>query len=298
MISVIIPTINRYHDLKNTIKDLQRQTITIFEIIIVDQTAQEKFEDLSKLDYRVLHLYRPGFKSASKARNLGIKEAKYDVLLFLDDDVIIEKKDFLKEHLKPYVDSDVPGVVGCILEKRVNQQVRMDRHKWSYPKETGWLFFPQNYGKDDRVGAGRSCNLSVRRSIALAVGGMDENYNKGAHREEADFCARVRKQFGLFYFAAAAGLIHIGNATGGIRSWTKKARVLKAQHHYDGAMYFLFKNVKLRHYIPHLISIGVFFFYDKALIKRPHLLFISLWRMVMGSVNAVKLLAKGPLYIE
>lgn len=295
-ISIIIPTINRYNDLKNTIADLQRQSLHNFEIIIVDQTGDEKRQDLSDLDQRIV--YTPStIKSASAARNIGIKKAKGQVLLFIDDDVIIDNEYFLAAHLKAYDDPDIPGVAGGVLEERVQQQVCHKRHRWSYDEETGWLFFPQNYSQPARVAAGRSCNLSVRWDIAVAVGGMDENYTKGAHREEADFCMRVYRQYGTFFFSPEARLRHIGNATGGIRSWTARSRIMKAQHHYDGALYFLFKNVQLKHYPKHLVSLGLFFFYNKELLKRPHLLLRSVYMMILSIFTAAKLL-KHPKYID
>ena len=295
-LSIIIPTINRYEDLENTIKDLLVQSHQLFEIIIVDQTDATQSKNFEHLDNRIIHIMAD-IKSASAARNIGIKLAKGEILLFLDDDVIIDNQTFLKAHLKAYQDIEIPGVAGGVLEERVQQKVRYDRHKWSYQEETGWLFFPQNYGEPAKIATGRSCNLSVRKSIAIEVGGMDENYSKGANREEADFCMRVYKKYGCFLFSPEAQLRHIGNATGGIRSWTKQARITKAQHHYDGSLYFLFKNVKLRHYPKHLVSIFMFFFFNKELLKRPHLLLQSFWRMMVGSYNALTML-KHPKYLE
>ena len=38
-------------------------------------------------------------------------------------------------------DQNVPGVVGCILEKRVEQEITYKRSIMSLAQETGWLFF-------------------------------------------------------------------------------------------------------------------------------------------------------------
>ncbi|MBI2280230.1 MAG: glycosyltransferase family 2 protein [Bacteroidetes bacterium] len=95
-ISIIIPTINRYADLKNTIADLNKQSVTDFEIIIIDQTDIEIAETITGKNIVYLH---KTFKSASKARNVGLLEAKSPIVLFLDDDVIIENIYFLKAHL-------------------------------------------------------------------------------------------------------------------------------------------------------------------------------------------------------
>ena len=297
-ISIIIPTINRYSDLKNTIKYLKDQSITDFEIIIIDQSDKIIFEDLTKLDNRIIHFHTEN-KSASAARNQGILKSKNDILLFLDDDVIIQNTNFLHYHLLPYMeDEKLSGIFGSVLELRVNQKPTLKRHIWSHNDDWGWLFFPQNYDKFARVNSARSCNLSVRKRFAIDVGGMDENYSKGAHREEADFCFRLTKKYGSLLFSPKARLIHIGNATGGIRSWDASKRSIHAQQHFDGALYFVFKNVALIHFGPHFISILLFFFYRKEFMKKPHLIFIAVYRLIVAIRNAIRLLLKEPKYLD
>ena len=140
-ISVIIPTINRHSDLRNTIVDLLKQTHRKFEIIVVDQSSSIDCKEMLALDKRIRYVHRPDFSSASKARNLGIALSVYEILLFLDDDVVIDTIDFLVEHLRPYKDQNVPGVVGCILEKRVEQEITYKRSIMSLAQETGWFVF-------------------------------------------------------------------------------------------------------------------------------------------------------------
>jgi len=113
-ISIVIPTINRYPDLENSIKDLQKQLIQDFEIIIVDQTPKENSKDFSYLDHRVRYFWSSN-KSASAARNLGLAKAVAPVVLFIDDDVVIDRPEFLNNHLRHYESGKVPGVVGGVL---------------------------------------------------------------------------------------------------------------------------------------------------------------------------------------
>lgn len=297
-ISIIIPTLNRYSDLKNTIKYLQNQDVQDFELIIIDQSQKDLFIDLSGLDSRIIHLHSE-IKSASAARNRGLLLAKSEVVLFLDDDVIIKNTSFLKSHLHRYeIDETLAGVYGSVLESRVNQQPTLKRHSWSFNKDWGWLFFPQNYDGFEKINSGRSCNLSVRKLFALDVGGMDENYIKGAHREEADFCYRLTKKYGSLLFSPKARLIHIGNPTGGIRNWDINKRLVQAQHHFDGAVYFMLKNVPLKHFHAHLLSFFVFFFYRSEYKNKPHLFLIAAFRSLKAIKNAFSLLIKKPKYIS
>ncbi len=291
-ISIIIPTLNRYEDLMNTIQYLLNQDFNEFEIIIVDQSLPRK-ELLNDLPQ--VKVYYQSESSASAARNLGIAKSEGEVLLFLDDDVIIENRGFLRCYYNEYIHSSVPGIVGRVMEK--GQEVKMTRHWMSKLKNTGWLFFPQNYGIRTFVDVGRSCNLSVRRNIAIDVKGMDENFQKGAHREEADFCLRVRRKYGQLLYLPEAYLYHIGNPKGGIRNWNN-GNTIKAQHHFDGAMYFLLKNVSIIHYLPHMLSMYLFFIHKNLSIKRPHLLLIICVRLFKSFIFSLRKRISGPKYLQ
>ena len=66
---------------------------------------------------------------------------------------------------------------------------------------------------------GASNHLSVRRREALAIGGMDAQFEKGAHREESDFCLRYTDRYGPLLFDPEATLVHLGDQSGGCRTW-------------------------------------------------------------------------------
>jgi len=84
-ISVVIPTYNRYKLLKRAITSVKNQTYKSFEIIVVDDGSsdntkyiQEDFEDIK-------YIYQTN-KGVSSARNIGVREAKYEWIAFLDSD--------------------------------------------------------------------------------------------------------------------------------------------------------------------------------------------------------------------
>ena len=88
MISIIIPTINRSVELNNTIKEIFLQSFKNYEIIIIDQSIKSSLSDKKIInDKRIKFIHKPEIQSASAARNLGIKLATKDILLFLDDDI-------------------------------------------------------------------------------------------------------------------------------------------------------------------------------------------------------------------
>ena len=85
IISIIIPTLNRYEVLKKLLKDLESQNYKNFETIIIDQSDNYNPEFYKKYNLNI-NLIHQSEKALWKARNRGIIEAKSDLLIFLDDD--------------------------------------------------------------------------------------------------------------------------------------------------------------------------------------------------------------------
>jgi len=291
-ISIVIPTINRYNDLFNTLNNLKNQSFQNFEILIIDQTdkefAQEVFFDKTR------YFWKP-FKSASKARNVALIEASSSIILYLDDDVIIENKDFILQHLIHFKNPKVSGVSGAILN--------LDK-KWSthlpekaFNKHLGWIYFPRNYYQPSTISDGGAGNLSVRKDWAIAVGGMDENYDKGAYREESDFCLRYTKKYGNLIYDPEAYLVHIGNPIGGTRSWKNSSGIIHAKQHMFGAWYFMFKRLPLIVWPEYSYLTVRRFILHKKLLSRFYLLPKAIFRFSLAFTIAIVKSLKKPKHI-
>lgn len=85
-VSVIIPTFNREKRLKEALDSVLNQTIKPFEIIVVDDGSTDNTKNLIKRNYPDFNYIYQENKGVSAARNLGIKNAKGDLLAFLDSD--------------------------------------------------------------------------------------------------------------------------------------------------------------------------------------------------------------------
>jgi glycosyltransferase involved in cell wall biosynthesis len=100
-ISIVIPTLNRPDDLEKTLSSLLELSQKPTQTLIIDQSDNGDTKHLiENKKYEPLHInyHHSRIKSLSKARNLGIKELKPDIdlVLFLDDDVLLEA-DFLNQ---------------------------------------------------------------------------------------------------------------------------------------------------------------------------------------------------------
>ncbi|TRX70555.1 glycosyltransferase family 2 protein [Carboxylicivirga sp. M1479] len=293
-LSVIIPTLGRKEEVYNTLFDLGKQNLDhhIWECLLIAQsdTDLDRLKTIATQHQINLRVFYSKAPNASLARNIGLLEAKGEIVLFLDDDLIIESQDFLESHLKNYDDNALPGVYGQIKDPGI--ALRTSRHKKSYHPRVGWLFFPPNFNTKCKVINGTSCNLSVRRSFAFAVGGMDYNFGKGAHREESDFCLRLTKKYGSLIFDSQAGVIHLGAAAGGCRNWGKNEGIHPI-HHVFGEWYFilrgLFKHHTIKWYDLHY-HLGVLFLrqiWNKANRQHPIVIPKAISRSVKGFFMAI-----------
>ena len=88
-ISIIIPTKDRLKVLKQTIESVIDASKQIeVEIIIVNDSNIGL--DLGETNAFV-KVFQNGAKGVASARNFGALKAKFDLLLFIDDDIILKK---------------------------------------------------------------------------------------------------------------------------------------------------------------------------------------------------------------
>jgi len=92
LISIIIPTYNEETLLPRLLKSIKRQKGVQYEIIIADNNSTDKTKEIARSYGAKIVL---GGLPA-QARNNGAKEANGEILIFLDADVVLPAKDFLK----------------------------------------------------------------------------------------------------------------------------------------------------------------------------------------------------------
>ncbi|MDX1774844.1 glycosyltransferase family A protein [Oceanihabitans sediminis] len=98
LVSVVIPTLNRYTYLKDVLSDLEQQDYKNFEVLVVDQSVpfQSDFYKAFDLNLRVI---KQEEKALWLARNTAIKEAKGEFIALSEDDVRVNA-DWISTHLK------------------------------------------------------------------------------------------------------------------------------------------------------------------------------------------------------
>ncbi|MFX1308732.1 MAG: glycosyltransferase [Promethearchaeota archaeon] len=120
-VSIVVPTKNRASLLPNLIYSLLNLNYPQYEIIIVDDCSTDKTKEILK-KYPIKSIYLDKSIGSAEARNIGIQEAKNDIIALTDSDCFVSKN-WLKD-LVSYLDNyDVIG--GTVLfsdnaEKELN----------------------------------------------------------------------------------------------------------------------------------------------------------------------------------
>ncbi len=98
MVTVVIPTLNRYTYLRDVLLDFENQDYKNFEVIVVDQS--EPFQALFYEDFNLnINVIRQEEKALWLARNTAIQKAKGELIALSEDDVRIGS-DWIRLHLK------------------------------------------------------------------------------------------------------------------------------------------------------------------------------------------------------
>ncbi|MEA2060760.1 MAG: glycosyltransferase family A protein, partial [Thermodesulfobacteriota bacterium] len=113
-ISIIIPTYNRPADLNRCLVSILNQTVPPLEVMVIDDgnLADPPLMDAvlrRGIEY-LYHKKEASERGLTKSRNWGVKKAKGDIILFLDDDVEL-LPDYIEILLKVY--KNYPEVAGA-----------------------------------------------------------------------------------------------------------------------------------------------------------------------------------------
>ena len=174
--SVIIPTHNPDLDYLK----LCLTSLPDCEIILVEnpeETSRVSEFLLSLSEKRVIHLTSD--IGANKARNTGARAARGDVLIFIDDDIVVQPN-FVETHIAAHLIYK-PGVVGGPVEL----EYELSRPTWMTKDFEGYLArvdFEHTRGMAYEVFKAWplhvpivSANMSIRKDVFNDLGGFDES---------------------------------------------------------------------------------------------------------------------------
>ncbi|MGK7943340.1 MAG: glycosyltransferase family 2 protein [Microcystaceae cyanobacterium] len=109
--SIVIPTYNRKPILEKCLKALENQTLSDqkvenYEVVLVDDGSTDDTLDWlnqEKENLPHVHLYTQDHQGPAAARNLGVKNAQGDRIIFIDSDLVVTPQ-FLQSHADALTD--------------------------------------------------------------------------------------------------------------------------------------------------------------------------------------------------
>ena len=182
MVSVVVRSYNRHPALAELLESLLRQEAAEFEVVIVDQTtkttpeARARIEELTA-DPRVKRLAFPPL-GGPRARNEGVRAARGDVVLLMDDDDLPVGERWIASHAANYADPRCMAVNGrAIVEGDRDPPYKNMKRAERNVMSLSWLGWQRPYSKvsvrkhvDSVVGG----NASMRREALARAGLWDE----------------------------------------------------------------------------------------------------------------------------
>jgi len=187
-VSVIIPTHNRAHFLRDAIFSVLNQTFQDFEIIVVDDASTDNTSEIVAAfnDERIRFLRHDINKGGSAARNTGILNSQCDYIAFLDDD-----DEWLPDKLRKQMEillaspPEVGGVyTGCLDVDKASRKVIRQR----IPTKRGNL--SRELLIENCVGG--TSTILLRKVCLQQVGLFDESLPRS---QDYDLWIRISREF-------------------------------------------------------------------------------------------------------
>ena len=182
-LSIIIPTLNEENWLPCLMESVSKQTFCDYEVIVSDAESTDRTRDIAgKAGSKIVVAPRSG---PGSGKNIGARSTSGEILLFLDADVILPNKDFLKKAVEEFTSRDL-AVAGCYL--RPTDQRLLYRI----------LFSLNNLANrtTQAIDPHAACIIFAKRAYHEKIGGFDES---PVFREDHDYVKRMSKlgKFGI-----------------------------------------------------------------------------------------------------
>ena len=197
MISIVIPAYNAAQTLPACLAALQGQTHPPGEIIVVDDGSQDQTVQAARA-YGVQLLEQP-HQGPAAARNLGIRQARGDIILLTDADCEPEST-WVAEMTRPFADPQVAGVKGSY---RTHQQERVARlaqcefeERYDLLERLATIDFIDTYAAAFRV------------TVLNEIGGFDPAFPRGVTSEDAELSYRLARAGCRLIFNRRAVVYH------------------------------------------------------------------------------------------
>jgi len=192
--SFIIPSYNSLATLPRTLESLLRQTVQDFEILVVDSSddemAQKHLAMTASDRIAVISLEKKTIPSVG--RNIGAKQAKGELLCFIDSDVVLAP-DWLEKVLAAFASGcQVGGGSVDIYEAQKTNGLAWAQLLLQFNESLP-------FGEQRTIGLLPACNMFCERKLFAEVGGFPDMRAS----EDVVLCLKLREKHSLWFVPQA-----------------------------------------------------------------------------------------------
>lgn len=229
-ISVVIPTYNAAKTIAPLLESIFLQKPLPGEVVIVDDASTDDTISVAQR-YSVRILAQDKNGGAARSRNIGINEAKGEIILFLDSDTAL-----LPGVIKGVIDgfnknADIHAINGHCYYKPLNKGWAA---LYKGLVESSWSDLVKDWADDSkcinaRIGAFTKTSL-------LEMGGFDERY-RGAYVEDHEFGIRYSKKYKIFFSKGLIVSHHFSNFLETVKNyWNRTCGTMELVDRYKGVL--------------------------------------------------------------
>src|SRR5262245_16399189 len=140
-------------------------------------------------------------------------------------------------------------------------------------------------------------NFSIKRDLALELGGFDENFVQVAYRFEAEFASRALSAGEKILFEPEASILHLKAPTGGTRAYGEHLTTVRPSHSV-GEYYYLLRSKKIHRRTLRILARPLRSIRTRHHLAHPWWIPGTLIGEVWGFLWAAALVTKGPRLLD
>ena len=219
LVSIVIPAFNAERFLAEAVESALSQTLRALEIIVVDDGSTDGTARIAMgFGDQIRYLHQPNSRQAA-ARNRGIREARGELLAFLDADDVW-RRDKLQKQLAVLERHPSAGLVYSGIEV-IDADGTPVRQR--LPEPLGDQLSAILLGNNSGLFAGST--MLVRRAALVCVGLFDENLPPC---EDTDLCWRIATRYSVRFVAEplVRYRLHSGNTHANVANSTRAWKLL------------------------------------------------------------------------
>ena len=210
-VSIVVPTHERPDDLARCLESLSRLGDATCELIVVDSGPTTNRTAAVTSRFGVCHVVEP-LPGLNRARNAGVAAARFDIVAFVDDDVVVSQT-WLAAIRACFADPAVGCATGLVLPLELETEAQEEFEVYSqHRRDLQRHVYSRNSLRSSAAGlVGMGANMAFRRDLLLTLGEFDLRFGPVACTragDETDMFARILDAGWLIVYTPDAYVWH------------------------------------------------------------------------------------------